>query len=411
MSAIFNRPSTRRFFYSEYLLLGFVLFMMMAGFVYIAISQMCLGISLILLLYRRGVKKVLLPRTGLELGAILLAAWALLNLFFSTDVHTSIIFYRRFFLFSAVWVVAAVINTEHRRFLLLVSGLIGALGISLFGEIQSVIQTGSLFTARFDAMSNAMTSGSLLMMMLLVGIGFLLAGGLRRWFQVILVLVLVPVLLGTVLTMTRSVLLGVAGGIGMMILLSHRRWFFAFLSLLVVLVILVLTLGESILPARLYERMNLDYLISGRNTVVRLEMWQGAWEMVKAKPIFGFGDRNLLTLVPEYYGDSETNYYGHLHSNFFQLAVIWGIPGLMLGLYFIFQPMVLLVKRWKNSHGLASDLPVQTGWILGAIGMWTGFFLAGFTEWYFGDAETMLIYLAFLGCALAPCFSRPEDPV
>jgi O-antigen ligase len=411
MSAIFNRPSARRFFDSEFLLLGFVLFMAMAGFISIAISQMCLGISLLLLLYRRGVRKVPLPRTGLELGALLLAAWALLNIFFSTDVQTSIIFYRRFFLFSAIWVVAAVINTEHRRFLFLLSGLIGALAISLFGEIQSVIQTGSLFTDRFGAMSNPMTSGSLLMMMLLVGMGFLLAGGHRRWFLVILPLVLLPVLLGTVLTMTRSVLLGVAGGIGVMVLLSHRRWFFAFLLLLLVLVILVLALGESILPARLYGRMNLDYLVSGRNTVVRLEMWQGAWEMVKAKPIFGFGDRNLLTLVPEYYGDSATNYYGHMHSNFVQLAVIWGIPGLFLGLFFIFMPLILLVRRWKDSLGLASHLPVQTGWILGAIGMWTGFFLAGFTEWYFGDAETMLIYLAFLGCALAPSLSKPKQPI
>ncbi|MBK7670714.1 MAG: hypothetical protein IPJ24_04850 [bacterium] len=32
--------------------------------------------------------------------------------------------------------------------------------------------------------------------------------------------------------------------------------------------------------------------------------------------------------------------------------------------------------------------------------MWMGFFVAGLTEWYFGDAEPMLIYLAVLGIAL-----------
>ena len=37
--------------------------------------------------------------------------------------------------------------------------------------------------------------------------------------------------------------------------------------------------------------------------------------------------------------------------------------------------------------------------MLGAIGVWTGFFVAGIAEWYFGDAEPMLLYLAIMGIA------------
>jgi hypothetical protein len=32
--------------------------------------------------------------------------------------------------------------------------------------------------------------------------------------------------------------------------------------------------------------------------------------------------------------------------------------------------------------------------------VWAGFYVAGFTEWYFGDAEPMLIFLAVIGAAL-----------
>ncbi len=411
MSALTDRMNSHRIFDSEFLLLSFVLLMMTAGFVSIAVSQICLGASLGLFLYRWWVKGIKPPKTGLELSAFLLAGWALLNIFFSTDWQTSLVFYRRFFLFSAIWVVASVITTERRRFLLLIFSLIGAVGISLYGEILFIVNSGSLFGKRFAAMSNSMTSGSLLMMMLLMGIGFILSRGQGRRPRILLGMLMIPVLLAVVLTLTRSALLGLIGGVGLMLLLSHRRWFLVFLVLLLVGVILLVTKGESVLPSLIYKRLNFHYLMTGANTTARLEMWQGGWEMVKDRPLLGMGDRNLESLAPNYYGDADTVYFGHLHSNFVQLAVIWGIPGLLLGLFFIFQPVVLLVRRWLKLGVEKTPAKVYAGWVLGACGVWAGFVLAGFTEWFFGDAETMLIYLAFLGCALVPYNSSQKGIV
>jgi len=406
MSALINKLKSPRFIDSEVLLLSFVLLMMTAGFVSIAISQICLGASLFLMLYRWGVKKIPMPRTGLELSAVLLAFWALINIPFSTDIPTSMVFYRRFFLFSTIWVVASVINSEKRRLLFLLFTMLGALAISVYGEVRLIAETGALFGHRLGVMSNPMTSGSLLMMAFLMGLGILLSAGINRRLKIGLGLVLIPILLGVVLTMTRSALLGVIGGTGMMVLLAHRRWFAGFAIILALGVGLLFTVGESVLPANLYDRVNPEYLVSGTNTTARLEMWAGGWEMVKARPLLGFGDRSLDTLAPDYYGDSDTVYHGHLHNNFVQLAVIWGIPGLLLGVFFIVQPLVLLVRSLSASHP-----PLLGAWILGGTGVWTGFFLAGFTEWYFGDAETMLIYLAFSGCALVPCWKGQEQTV
>ncbi len=400
MSFLIKQWKSQQLFDSEFLLLSFVLLMMTAGFVSIAISQICLGASLGLLLYRWWVKGIKPPKTGLETSALLLAVWALVNIFFSTDWQTSLIFYRRFFLFSAIWVVAAVITTERRRILFLIFSMVGALGISIYGEISQIVRFGSIFERRFDSMSNSMTSGSLLMMFLLIGAGFLLAGGLRRRTQVYLLVGLIPVFLGVILTLTRSALLGLIVGVALMLLLSHRRWFFFFLGLLGLGVLLLVTVGDSILPPLIYKRLSFDYLMSGTNTVVRLEMWQGGWEMVKDRPILGMGDRSLDTVGPDYFGNAETVYHGHMHNNFVQLAVIWGIPGLILGLFFIFQPIFLLVPRWNKVRKLNPSPQALSGWILGACGLWVGFVIAGLTEWYFGDAETMLIYLAFLGCAM-----------
>jgi uncharacterized membrane protein YhaH (DUF805 family) len=94
------------------------------------------------------------------------------------------------------------------------------------------------------------------------------------------------------------------------------------------------------------------------------------------------------------------------------MAVIWGIPGLIFGLAFILAGFWYLWKRWRALHRLADakeKAPVQSAWILGALGAWISFNIAGLTEWYFGDAETMLIFLAILGVALGPGLEQGRE--
>ena len=235
-------------------------------------------------------------------SAALLAAWALVTIPFSSDPGTSLLFYRRFYVFAAIWVVAAAADSERRRLLLLAGALFGAAAIALYGEFRLVLETGTLFGARFGAMSNPMTSGSLLMMMALLGGGFLLAGGHGRRLRAVVGAALVPVLLGSLLTMTRSVMLGLLGGLAVMLLLAHRRWFLAFGAAAVIGLTVLFTLGHTFLPAAYERRLSWDYQVSGANTQVRLEMWQGGWEMVKARPWTGWGDRDLTALGPDHYG-------------------------------------------------------------------------------------------------------------
>ena len=64
----------------------------------------------------------------------------------------------------------------------------------------------------------------------------------------------------------------------------------------------------------------------------------------------------------------------------------------------------LRLSLWVSGWAVAASLPlgVLAAWVLAAVGVWISFFIAGITEWYFGDAESMLIYLAIIGCALGP---------
>jgi O-antigen ligase len=120
--------------------------------------------------------------------------------------------------------------------------------------------------------------------------------------------------------------------------------------------------------------------------------------MFRRHPVTGIGDRDLREIGPEYFEHEDIQYKGHLHSNPLMLLVIWGVPGFLLGMGFLVWQGFLLFRRWR-SRPREGD-PSADAWLLGALGIWAGFFVAGLTEWYFGDAESMLLYLALTGIAL-----------
>ncbi|MCK9996429.1 MAG: O-antigen ligase family protein [Candidatus Krumholzibacteria bacterium] len=391
--------------------LVFLLLMMTAGYLSIAVSQIALGLALLVMLYRWVFLKEAPPITGLEKTAALLAVWALVMIPFSTNVPQSMLFYRRFYLFTVIWVAASAATTERRRLLLLVAMLAGSLAISIYGQIHHAQLAGGFLSQRMTVLFNAMTSGALLMMAILVAAGFLIVPGIGRKLKALIAVAILPVILGLVMTMTRSAQLGLLAGLGIMFLLAKPRIFVMFLGLLLLVTAVLAVFGENLMSERMWSRVNPQYVIAGENTSLRLEMWRGGLEMVKAHPITGVGDRGLEEISPDYYTSEEGLYFGHLHNNIVQMAVIWGVPGLIFGQAFIWAGLWFLVKRWRALRRRPAGLPgvpAATGWVLGAIGTWVSFYIAGFTEWYFGDAETMLIYLAILGCALGTV--EPEEP-
>lgn len=385
--------------------LAFLLIMLTAGYLSIAVSQIALGLGLLVMLYRWVFRKEAPPVTGLEKTALLLAAWALLMIPFSTNSSQSLVYYRRFYLFAVIWVAASSAVTEKRRMFMLIALLTGAMAISLYGQIHNARLAGGMFSERMGEIFNPMTSGALLMMALLVAAGFLITGGIRGKLKIAIVIAALPVALGLVLTMTRSAQLGLIAGLGLMLLLAKPRLFGVFLGLLAVAVVILAFFGEDLLSERMWGRINPEYVMGGENTQGRLEMWRGGLEMVKAHPVTGVGDRGLEEISPDYYTSEFGVYQGHMHNNIVHMAVIWGIPGLVFGQAFILAGFWYLWKRWRALHRLPEareKAPVQSAWILGALGVWVSFYIASLTEWYFGDAETMLIYLAILGIALGP---------
>ncbi len=389
--------------------LGFFLLALCAGNFSIAVSQAALGLTLLCGLVRWATFRQGVVPTGMERVTLALVGWAVLMIPFSADPGQSLVFAKRFFLFTALWLGAGLATSEHRRRLMLGAVMLGASGISLISAWQVQRQMGTLFGDRLAHVSNAMTSGAMLMLVVLLALGILLNKSTGARARIVVGAALLPMALALAMTMTRSALLGLVVGVAAMLLVAHRRWFLGFAVAVVFLLAGVALFGEDVLSARAWSRLDPDNLFAGRNTVTRIEMWRVGWNMVQAEPLTGVGDCDLNAVAPQYYGEHEPVPFGHLHSNFVHLAVIWGIPGFILAMIFLGQQPRLLWRRWRKSFGHRNaPAPWHAGWTLGALGMWAGFFVAGLTEWYFGDAEPMLMSMAILGVALGRLDAKSE---
>lgn len=375
--------------------------LLVAGSLSIAVTQITLGLGLALLLVRFVLTGRRPPRLGLEWPALALAAWAALMIPFSTDPEQSLVFYRRFFLFAALWLGAAAATGEGRRAWFMACLLAGAAISSLWGAGVLLAETGSLFGRRLGQFSNPMTSGAVLMAAALAAGAVLLQRGLPGRLRAAVALCAVPILGGLVLTVTRSAWFGLAAGSLAMLVVARPRLLLPAGLGTVLLAVTILFAPDGLLPERMARVTSAENLTGGASTSRRLTMWRGGLAMVRDKPLTGVGDRDLRNVGPLYFEEDPDYYHGHLHSNPVMLAAIWGLPGLALALVFVAAQAVLLWRRGRalDRAGVRAP-PWAVVWTTAALGVWCGLFVAGLFEWYFGDAETQTLNLAIVGIAL-----------
>ena len=113
------------------------------------------------------------------------------------------------------------------------------------------------------------------------------------------------------------------------------------------------------------------------------------FRMIQDHPLFGVGPERIHTEFPHYYRGTSLQdfYYGHLHNNVVQIAAERGLPCLATFIWF-------LLAVYADLMGMLKTAPKDTRWtILSAIAALSGFVVAGFFEYNFGDSEVLLLLL------------------
>lgn len=382
----------------------------------VAVSQIALGLALAVLLWRwrQGSPPA---RTGLEWPALALVVWALAMIPFSADLQQSLIYARRWYLLTPIWIAASFCALRACRLTVLVGLTGGALISALLGILSFVRKGGARIEAsgqlagRADPLAGYMTGGGLLMLVALVLLAALLtitAWRHRFWIAGALALVLTCL----VLTLTRSAWLGFAVGAVAMVALARPRWLPALAAAFVAVAFL--------LPGVLKDRLLSAFNPLDAGNAQRVLMWKTGWQWIQERPVVGMGDRDLKNEYRAHHaGDPEVEIQGHLHSNLIMYAVIWGVPGLILVVVFLLAVLIQLGRRWRALGGSGrrgppaarvQDLELDRAWCLGAIGAWVGLNVAGLFEWNFGDAEISLLVWLIVGLGLARRAATPGVP-
>ena len=362
----------------------------------VAISQILLGLALLIALVRLAMRRDHPHRTGVELPGLLLIGWALLMIPFSTDPGNSLILAKRFYLFSALWLCAWYVRGEGRRTVLLVALLSGAVFNCVFTLVTESWLPGDI-TKRISMMQHStITGGWLVMAAALIALAHVLHGR-GRWPRTLSAVGLLSMLAALALTQSRGAWLGFAAGAAVVLALRRGR----FVLILAAGAVLFFALGPDVFRDRLKTIVDPNY----RTNVQRFDMWEAGWDLVKANPVTGVGDRNLKDFCPDLrYNDNSDRVtrLSHFHSNTIMMAVIWGLPGLVLGVWFLVALVWRFWRRFRLFGGITGHgPPMRRVWLVAALGVWTAVNVTGFFDWSFGDPELSLVFFMTFGAALS----------
>src|SRR4030095_7105524 len=250
-----------------------------------------------------------------------------------------------------------------------------------------------IFARRLEYYGYPITNGEIKMLIMLLIVPLILSKETFVLSRILLILLSIPLLLTLYLTEARNAFIGVF--IGLIIIGALKNKYF--LAGIVVIVILFLLIA----PFQLKERMLSITDLRERSIHSRFVMWDVGIKIIKDHPLLGVGDVDINKIyrmykTPEIHGEGS-----HMHNNFFQIAVNFGLIGLVswiLLMFYIFYRQLKIYLKTK-SHGFLNIIAVSS--LVSMI----AFQVSGLTEWNFGDAEFAAVLwfnlaLAFLAWKL-----------
>lgn len=375
----------------------------------IAIQQTTLGLLLAFLTYSCWRKKDL-PRTPLDRPLLLFLGTLLLSTLFSPDILTSLSRYRRLWLLGAFFVTYRLMEKprEAERLVSLVvavAALVAAYGIvQHFTGIdlarQLLGKEPNLDPFWFGRQEGFRTKGlhpsgityahNLLFPLTFVS-ALLSAPGLRwrRWLT----------LLGGWGLMVFALLFSLTRGVwvayaAVLLLLGVIRGWRTLLGAAMGGVVL----GLFLLGAGSGVRERAASAFDLRENLGRSHIWQANLDMIKERPLLGWGYGNYKKFRDPYYQRyPEADTTAHAHNNFLQIGVEGGLLGLGA---FVYLFWVILREGWQAYRLLpAAAEPLRSIMLGGVLGI-VGFLLGGLTQYNFGDAEVVILLWATAGVAM-----------
>lgn len=218
----------------------------------------------------------------------------------------------------------------------------------------------------------------------------------RRWTAALLIGALAGLGFALLLTVTRASWLGCAVSSFIILILGVSRRMLILIGLLAIPLIVA---GLFVLQ----QKRNVAFIDQAdQSTTWRETVWHEGFNLLVSKPrhlLVGVGMDSIKGHWRQWgMFDGGRIPWGHMHSNFLQIALERGVPALILWLAFLF---VYARTLWRSVRRGAKLEWIDRGILLGALGGLGGFITSGLVHYNWGDSEVVMVLYMIMGLSLA----------
>jgi O-antigen ligase len=353
----------------------------------VAVSSIAMGIAIGL--WAIGIlrsKGRLFTATPLDVIFLAYIGAELAVALFSPEPISSLINSKRLFLFSFVYLIPYSMG-EAKRLEMAVVIIIAVASMISFVEFFSLSFANGHFL-RLSLFQYFLTEGGIKMIFLLMILPFLFDVRLSLKWRLLTGLAILPLLMGLVLTQTRSSWLGCIGGVIIVGLIKNKKLLIGLVVLIVLFVLFA--------PVDFRTRAASIFDPTMTSNLTRIHMVQTGWKMFLDHPLAGFGDIDLRKYYITYIVPLDTAEGGHLHNNIMMLLVTLGIVGFSIVIALFIRVGFVLYRSIRVTRGKIFEENLT----IGCFSAYVGFHINGLFEWNFGDHEIALLLWTLVGISL-----------
>ena len=298
----------------------------------------------------------------------------------SADPYQTRFFVLQFLALTLALAMLYRVASSERRVRILIHVVIGVAVVSaLFGILRQAAQHSPGFVLPlmkpgqgYGQFINKNHFAFLMEMAFGLGLGLVLAGGVKRERIMVYVALLLPIWTGIVLSNSRGGILAMLAQLVVAVLLftsvisktqaaiSQCRVFHLLRSLglrIALLIVLVLGIlygtfwvgGDRLVSSFEAVRSEWNPAAAGSHDgATRNEIWRATWEMFEAHPVFGVGLGGYWTAITAYHNASGILTPQEAHNDYLELLASGGVVGFALGVWFAMAVYRLTRENLKS---------------------------------------------------------------
>ncbi len=305
----------------------------------------------------------------------------LISTVFSINPQNSLSENKELLIFLLIPSFMLILNSRKRVIFSLYTALFSSVLSAIIG-LFSIIKNGISLSHRLKGLtSHWMTYSGLLMLtfMFFAILSFYEKDKFKKKLYISSNLFILFIIL---LTLTRSVWLGIVLSLIAFLIYYNYRYFVFFVIGIVTIFI--------ILPNNIKSRVFSIFDLKNESNKDRIYMYYTAVKIFKNYPLFGVGTDNVKYVYKKYKHPEAKNIPPHLHNNFLQILAERGVFALIAFILSFIYMFIELVKNIKSREDFTKYYSLSSMFVL------ISFLIAGLFEYNFGDSEVKFLLLFYI---------------